>query len=425
MASSGVARSRPAGQRPLLTALKIILVRFRFFIVLLLVLLLVGYWKVVRTYWDKLTHSPGIVEGAISPDTEYWCPMCPGVLSDWPGKCPVCNMALVRRQKSEAVPLPNGVVARMQLSPERVQLAGIQTSPVDFRVLTQEIVAAGFIESATAGQAFVPVDIRERDISFVQLGQAVEATSDAFPGKTFSGMIDQLSPQVSSGTLRVRARLENSRQELRPGMFLTLHSRVPLTQIGWLRQARLDEWRDRTTIDLIAHGGVASLFWMAPHAIALERGLVLAVPETAVVDTGSRKVVFVERMRGMFVGVEVTLGRRCGQHYPVLSGLEPGQQVVTAGAFLLDAETRLNPSVAASYFGASGAARPAGKSTSEDEALIARQKLCPVSGAPLGSMGAPYRVVVEGQVVFLCCDGCEAELRKNPKPFLAKLNGKP
>ena len=57
-------------------------------------------------------------------------------------------------------------------------------------------------------------------------------------------------------------------------------------------------------------------------------------------------------MAGMFDGVEVTLGRRCGDHYPVLRGLAPGDRVVTAGAFLLDAETRLNPALAASYFGA-------------------------------------------------------------------------
>ena len=47
------------------------------------------------------------------------------------------------------------------------------------------------------------------------------------------------------------------------------------------------------------------------------------------------------------------VGRRGGGYYPVWSGVEPGQRVVTAGAVLLDAETRLNPGVAAGYFGAS------------------------------------------------------------------------
>jgi hypothetical protein len=135
-------------------------------------------------------------------------------------------------------------------------------------------------------------------------------------------------------------------------------------------------------------------------------------------------------MPGLFDGVEVTLGRRCGDYYPVLRGLEPGQAVVTAGAFLLDAETRLNPALAAAYFGAKStrtidASGPEEKpSSAEDEKLIARQKVCPVMDEPLGSMGPPVRVVVEGRTVFLCCKGCEAALRREPKKFLAKLPAK-
>src|SRR5262249_37339940 len=80
--------------------------------------------------------------------TEYFCPMCPGVISDWPGKCPVCNMALVRRQRGAAVALPDGVVARMQLSPDRVQLAGVHTSPVAYRPLLPELRTPGLVQPA-------------------------------------------------------------------------------------------------------------------------------------------------------------------------------------------------------------------------------------------------------------------------------------
>src|SRR5207253_1437351 len=82
-------------------------------------------------------------------------------------------------------------------------------------------------------------------------------------------------------------------------------------------------------------------------------GEVLAVPESAVLDTGARRMVYVERMPGMFDGVEVVVGPRGGNYFPVIRGLEGGQRVATAGAFLIDAETRLNPNVAAGYFGAS------------------------------------------------------------------------
>ena len=57
-----------------------------------------------------------------------------------------------------------------------------------------------------------------------------------------------------------------------------------------------------------------------------------------------------------------------------------------------------------------------------DRALAEKQKTCPVSGEPLGSMGNPYKVTVEGQDVLLCCSGCEAKIKENPQEYLAKIN---
>ena len=187
-------------------------------------------------------------------------------------------------------------------------------------------------------------------------------------------------------------------------------------------------------------GGMALRPRVSSYAPA---GQVLAVPQSAVVDTGARKVVFVEGMPGMFDGVEVVLGSRCGDFYPVVRGLEPGQSIATAGAFLLDAETRLNPSLAAGYFGAGGGRResagtnakplvprdePAPSSgleglSSEDRAIAARQETCPVTGLALGSMGTPDRQVVAGRVVFLCCGGCRSKLLADPGKYMAKVPG--
>ena len=57
----------------------------------------------------------------------------------------------------------------------------------------------------------------------------------------------------------------------------------------------------------------------------------------------------------------------------------------------------------------------------EDCALAEKQKTCPVSGEPLGKMGKPHKVTVNGQGVLLCCPGCEAKFKKNPEEYLAKL----
>ena len=84
----------------------------------------------------------------------------------------------------------------------------------------------------------------------------------------------------------------------------------------------------------------------------IEKG-VLSVPVDAVIDTGTRKVVYRESQPGVFEGVEVVLGPPVGDRYPVVSGLNPGDRIAAAGAFLLDAETRLNPAASATYFGAS------------------------------------------------------------------------
>jgi hypothetical protein len=56
-----------------------------------------------------------------------------------------------------------------------------------------------------------------------------------------------------------------------------------------------------------------------------------------------------------------------------------------------------------------------------DRTAALAQKICPVSDEPLGSMGTPPKVTVDGQDVFICCTGCEEALKSNPDEYLAKL----
>jgi len=56
-----------------------------------------------------------------------------------------------------------------------------------------------------------------------------------------------------------------------------------------------------------------------------------------------------------------------------------------------------------------------------DRALAEQQEVCPVSGDPLGAMGTPYKVTVQGRDVLLCCEGCEAAIKEDPDKYLAKL----
>ncbi len=97
-----------------------------------------------------------------------------------------------------------------------------------------------------------------------------------------------------------------------------------------------DELSDRPGICRTCNCGMAMNKWK------VER--VLSVPESAVIDTGTRKVVYVETQAGVYDARAVTLDNRVGTYYPVIDGLAAGQRIVTQGAFLVDAEARLNPS---------------------------------------------------------------------------------
>ncbi len=264
------------------------------------------------------------------------------------------------------------------------------------------------------------------DLTLLAAGRQVQVTLDEIGGAAvLAGRVEHAG--VTRGRVPahrsrvVHIRLADAVPWARPDMYGTARVAVPLTEIEPFASLRKSSKPESTT-------GFA------------------AIPETAVVDTGSRRVVFVETMPGMFDGIEVTLGPRCGDYYPVIKGLESGQKIATVGAFLIDAEARLSPDLAAAYFGAARTAEPsagtsgapvatgtkapvakrakkqaAAKLSAADEQLVKQQKICPVTEADLDSMGGPVPVEVAGRRVFICCKGCEKALKADPQKYLAKL----
>jgi hypothetical protein len=175
----------------------------------------------------------------------------------------------------------------------------------------------------------------------------------------------------------------------------------------------------------------------AEQRVLLGERPLLQVPASAVVEHGGSQLVYVQTMAGMFDGRVVQLGPRTGSVYPVVQGLEAGEQVVSTGAFLVDAEARLNPALAVGYFGAD---QPALSSTAAlaplkvaasksgvpslsqaDRALAEAQGKCPVTDLSLDAMGGPVLVQVGERKVFICCAACERKLLKEPEKYLAKL----
>jgi Cu(I)/Ag(I) efflux system membrane fusion protein len=285
---------------------------------------------------------------------------------------------------------------------------------------------------------------------------AVTATARTAPGEVFHGAINFVFPHVDqdSRTLTIRFELANPEHKLRPGTSLTVKIQPPLAFVPFLKSSAQDQWMRETAAVAALHARglagneVLSALRFAADESRLQAGLALAVPESAVIDTGSQQLVYREILPGQYEGVKVSLGPRMAgsegaTYYPVLRGLTPGERIVVSGSFLLDAETRLNPAAGSIYFGGSGGttqpstAAPVRPSTPEDDdlkfsAVLAKlapddrwvaeqQRECPIlTGTRLGSMGVPVRVTLDGETVFLCCRTCETKARAQPTSTLAK-----
>jgi Cu(I)/Ag(I) efflux system membrane fusion protein len=236
-------------------------------------------------------------------------------------------------------------------------------------------------EVASLHTVWVQAQVYEHQLALVREGQAVRARVDAFPGQSFPGKVEFVQPHLdpSTRTVEVRFSMDNPGHRLRPGMFATVTLQVPVSELPEFRtrlasadgrprllnltiekqqdcpvtRAKLGSMGQPLAVEV--EGGkvwtcckacppklkAAPAKYLARQALP-PRDEVLSVPESAVIDTGTRKVVYVEAEPGVFEGRQVILGPRVGDRFPVLEGLEPGDKVAAAGAFLIDAESRLN-----------------------------------------------------------------------------------
>ena len=158
---------------------KVVFARLRFLSVFLVAGFIIGYWDDIRNHWDKWTRPPVAPDALVAEnasDVEYFCVMHPNIVRSEPGNCPICGMPLVKRKKGEAVALPTDVLARVQLSPQRIALAGIQTSRVEPRHLVRQIHTLGVLDYNEIKIARLSAWVAGRaDQLFVQyVGQAVK-----------------------------------------------------------------------------------------------------------------------------------------------------------------------------------------------------------------------------------------------------------
>ncbi len=114
-------------------------VRFRFLFAIALLAFLAASWPWIANAWDRIyaRWMPFQSDSTVVSDREYFCPMDPGIVSNWSAICPICNMDLISRRKGESQILPSGVIARMQLSPYRISLAGVRTVEIKQRSVAE------------------------------------------------------------------------------------------------------------------------------------------------------------------------------------------------------------------------------------------------------------------------------------------------
>jgi Cu(I)/Ag(I) efflux system membrane fusion protein len=303
----------------------------------------------------------------------YHCPMHPQYHSDKPGNCPICQMKLVPDDSSEVQGPMSGAIpgqADVQVPAGREQLIGVKLARVEIRDLDDTVRASAKVaydpelysailehREAVAGRSksqqngsdefqaeaqstvqasrlrlrqmglsddqidqagrpgFDPsnllvgraggtvwayIELYDSEARFVKPGQRASFESTSFPGRVFEGVVRCIDQVVNAETrtLRARAEVPNPRGELKPNMYLSATVYVPI-------------------------------------------GRTLAVPETAVMDTGIRQLVYVAKEPGHYEPREVRLGREAGGYYEVISGLAEGDHVVNSANFFIDSESKI------------------------------------------------------------------------------------
>ena len=150
-------------------------------------------------------------------------------------------------------------------------------------------------------------EVYEQDVAFVKVGDTARVTVNAWPGEPFDGKVTFIYPSVGkdSRTARLRIEMPNPDGRLRSEMAAAVEIVAPL------------------------------------------EGHRIVVPESAVIDSGRRQVVLVERGEGRYEPRPVRLGVRVPGYVEVLDGLQAGQRVVTQATFLIDAESNIRAALAA------------------------------------------------------------------------------
>ena len=208
------------------------------------------------------------------------------------------------------------------------------------------------------GSVWILADVFEHEAKWLHPGDAVRVV---YQGETVSAVVSNVLPifDPEARTMKMRLNLANPAFRFRPGMFVDVEFRVSL-----------------------------------PSA--------LTVPADAVVDSGRRKTVFVDRDNGYFEPRSVETGWRLGDQIEIIKGLMDGERIVIAGTFLIDSESRMK-AAAQGIFSAA-----------------AKDPICGMDVDEKKAVAAGRTSTHKGTTYYFCSDDCKKTFDANPAKFVTK-----
>jgi RND family efflux transporter MFP subunit len=216
------------------------------------------------------------------------------------------TLSVAAEQRLQQWDIPESEIAKLKETGKPVTDLTIN-SPVEGYITERNALPNMYAEPSTKlytvadlSRVWVNAQVFQDDIGRVKPGDTAQITVDSYPGRTFSGQIEEILPQVDMATRTVRVRLgmANPGLKLKPGMFVNVDLKTTL-------------------------------------------GRQLIVPASAVFQSGTRQLVFLNHGNGSLEPKEIAVGPRVGDDFVVLKGLKAHESIVTSASFLIDSESQL------------------------------------------------------------------------------------
>jgi membrane fusion protein, copper/silver efflux system len=241
------------------------------------------------------------------------------------------------------------------------------TAPVTGFILARNVSPGQRFEKGTEwyrladlSRVWILADLFENEIQWVKPGAKVRVTLP-YRKKTFQAIASTVLPQFdpASRTLKVRLEMENPEFVLRPDMFVDVELPVQM-----------------------------------PPTVT--------IPLDAILDSGLKRTVFVDRGQGLFEPREVETGWRLGDWVEIIKGLETGERIVVSGNFLIDSESKMELAAAGMY------------------STLSQDPVCGLEVSIKKAEKAGWKTTYGGNTYYFSSDDCQREFERDPERFVKK-----